>query len=149
MNMLPDEVIVTSTPDKALVLTSHRVRLEAKASGTVNVTSIMLEEVSSCEIACKEARWILVVAVLLALVGVAFSFKELVVGLPVLIGAAFVLFAYLGTRRQSLSIASSGGARISLRTAADLDGWKRFIDQLEMAKDARQRGVPMRAAQAS
>lgn len=66
---LPNETRLLSSDDDRLLLTTHRVRFEAKSAAFRRVTSILLEEVSACEIASTSKPWLFTLALLFVLLG--------------------------------------------------------------------------------
>ncbi len=132
---LPNEKKLLSSDDDRLVLTTHRVRFEAKSRAFRRVTSILLEEVSACEIASTSKPWLFTVALLFVLMGLleregpnsnsaTFSF----------VIALFFGLGYLATRRQVISLRSSGGSINVPTQGMGLEKAKNFIDQVELAK---------------
>ncbi|HEY6348288.1 MAG TPA: hypothetical protein VI636_02650 [Candidatus Angelobacter sp.] len=73
MNPLPGERLLLQSDNNAFVLTSHRVRFETQMTGLKKVTSIMLEELSACEITTMSKPWLLVLAAVVFLAGLASS----------------------------------------------------------------------------
>ncbi|MFC1609543.1 hypothetical protein ACFL6C_01165 [Myxococcota bacterium] len=144
MDMLPKETVVASAPDDSLVLTTHRVRYETKRTGVARFTSMMLEEVSCCTIARREKPMLLALAVFLGAAGVVGAARGAEVLAVLIVAAVALLAAYFLTRHQTLSIVSTSGIEIAVHTSTDLKRWKTFIDRVELAKDARFRGVTIR-----
>lgn len=132
---MPDEKMLMESDSKELVLTTHRVRYEGKKWGHGQITSIMLESLTSCEITHASRPILLVIA---AVVGLLLLSKmseitaDVFLGGMVLVGA-FVA-AYYFTRRQVICLASPS-ALIRVNTSGMcLDVAKRFIDVAEKAK---------------
>ena len=132
---LPGETRLLSSDDDRLVLTTHRVRFEAKSRAFRRVTSIMLDEVSACEIATARRPWLLVWALIFLLIGLyppPNSSQDASIMFFVL--AALGGLAYLSTRRQIISVRSSGGSIKVPTQGMGLEKAKDFIDQVELAK---------------
>ena len=108
---LPNETRLLSSDDDRLLLTTHRVRFEAKSTAFRRVTSILLEEVSACEIASTSKPWLYTLALLFVLLGLLGQEgpHNNDAKLSFLI-ALFLGLAYLATRRQVISVRSSGGS---------------------------------------
>ena len=132
---LPNERKLLSSDDDRLVLTTHRVRFQAKSFAFSRVTSLMLEEVSACEIATTSKPWLLVLALLFLLIGLypATERNETPWTMGFVVAVFFGL-AYLGTRRQVISVRSSGGSINVPTQGMGLEKAKDFIDQVELAK---------------
>jgi hypothetical protein len=132
---LPNETRLLSSDDDRLLLTTHRVRFEAKSAAFRRVTSILLEEVSACEIASTSKPWLFTLALLFVLLGL--------LGLEgphtndaklSFLIALFFGLAYLATRRQVISVRSSGGSINVPTRGMGLERAMDFIDQVELAK---------------
>ncbi len=123
-----------------LTLTSHRVRMKSGRWGSGLFTSIMLEELKSCQLRWSSHPWLLVLAGLAALGGLASSFsggEGAGAGAAVGIVAAVVFgVIYLLTRRHVLSLAS-GGAAIVVSVGGNSDALRDFIHNVEEAKNER------------
>lgn len=131
---LPNERMLLSSDDDRLVLTTHRVRFEAKSATFRRVTSILLEEVSACEIATTSKPWLLVSALLFALVGLSDGTGRIDFSTPSFVIAVFCGLAYLATRRQVISVRSSGGSINVPTRGMGLEKAMDFIDRVELAK---------------
>ena len=144
---LPNERKLLSSDDDRLVLTTHRVRFEAKSIAFSRVTSIMLEEVSGCEIATTSKPWLLVCALLFLLIGLypAIDLNETPWAMGLVV-AVFCGLAYLGTRRQVISVRSSGGSINVPTQGMGLEKAQDFIDQVELAKNRNARNDYSQAA---
>lgn len=132
---LPNERMLLSSDDDRLMLTTHRVRFQAKSSTFSRITSIMLDEVSACEITTTRRPWLLVWALIFLLIGLyppPNSSQSASIMFFVL--AALGGLAYLSTRRQIISVRSSGGSIKVPTQGMGLEKAKDFIDQVELAK---------------
>ena len=150
MNSLPGERILLQSDNKSLILTSHRVRFEMQTTGLARVTSIMLEEISACEITTTTKPWLLVAA-LAVFIGGMVSQQILrdssgVVG-GIVIALIFVV-AYFSSREGVISLRSSGGSIQMATRKMTTAVAKNFIDAVEAAKNERFFAV-RRAAAAS
>ncbi len=132
MNLLPNEKVLLRSDEEDLVLTTHRVRYQAKAWRNVEIRSIMLDELASCALTRSKNTMFLVAAALSLIFGdaviAAGSGKVL---------AALLVLAYFTNRRQILALASAG-TRISF----DIEGMApetvvQFIERAEAAKNSR------------
>jgi len=133
---LPNETRLLSSDDDRLVLTTHRVRFEAKSAAFRRVTSILLEEVSACEIASTSKPWLLALALVFLLVGcLSGETRYNDAGTLSFVFAFFCGLAYLATRRrQVISVHSSGGSINAPTRGMGLERAMDFIDQVELAK---------------
>ena len=131
---LPNETRLLSSDDDRLLLTTHRVRFEAKSAAFRRVTSILLEEVSACEIASTSKPWLLALALLFVLVGLSETGRNNDDRTVAFVFAVVCGLAYLATRRQVISVRSSGGSINVPTRGMGLEKAKDFIDQVELAK---------------
>ena len=156
MNLLDTEKVLAEIDGGELVLTSHRVqsdRPESLSSGTpAEFVSIMLEEVSSCQITQKSHRWLgmlssfflgaaccgalsyvllpeLVVSQILRGLGLDGGFGILVGLLG--IGGALALLYHFTTSREVIIASSSASIRHKIGSPHE------FIEALESAKNDR------------
>jgi hypothetical protein len=132
--ILPDETRLLSSDDDRLVLTTHRIRFEAKSATFRRVTSLLLEEVSACEIATTSKPWLFVLALLFVLVGLSDGTGRIDFSTPSFVIAVLCGVAYLATRRQVISVRSSGGSINVPTRGMGLEKAMDFIDQVELAK---------------
>jgi hypothetical protein len=140
MGPLEGERVVLEANNKTLTVTTHRVRYAGRVGGSARVVSIMLEEVSSCELTHTTYPALLVLAGLAFVAGLAMNSARdstpVVVGLLV---AAIFVAAYLGTRKQILRVASPSGHIDALLVGMTLEKATEVIDTVEWAKDGRYR----------
>lgn len=135
MRVISGEKILLESDNGEAILTSHRVRFEAKKWGRAHLISIMLEELCSCEIRYASKPVLLILAALSVIGGIASkSYEGLILGIIISLILAVTFFL---SRRQIISLAS-GSATIKLRTTRmGLEAAKQFIDQVEEAKSQR------------
>jgi hypothetical protein len=132
MELLPGERKVSESSDGAVVLTSHRVRLDQGGA----FVSISLEQVASCSIGTRSHPILLVLAAVVWLGSFQFAGER--VGtiaflLGVMVGALIVAL-YVMSRTQIIVIASPGES-IQIRTRGmSRAACVQFIDDLERAK---------------
>ncbi|PYP83332.1 MAG: hypothetical protein DMG65_24625 [Candidatus Angelobacter sp. Gp1-AA117] len=141
MDTLPGEKLLLESDNGKLLLTTHRVRFAAVTWGNSRFTSIMLEEVSSCEITLLSHPRLLALALLFFIVMVyarsAFYVQRFSIGVEDLILPGILVALYLATRRRVISLRSAGVAihvpitRMSAGTAME------FIGAVEGAKNER------------
>ena len=140
MNVLPNEGLISEDDSGRLVLTTHRIRWDPKKASAGLITSIMLEEVCSCQVRYTTYPLLLAVAALAIVAGGVLKSESdstaIVVG--VIVAVACVM-AFLATRRKTLSIASAGASVDIAANHMGLDNLRAFIDAVETAKDARRR----------
>lgn len=109
MNLLPGEKVLSEAGASALVITTHRIRSEARAWGFSHITSIVLEELTSCELKMISYPVLLLLAGAIAAAcagylafGTAESYLPIVGFVPALV----CVFFYFASRCQVLSFAS-------------------------------------------
>jgi hypothetical protein len=138
MNLLTDEKTLMEGDNKQVVLTTHRIRQENVEWGKLNLISLSLEHVTSCEYSRKSKPGLLVGGLLL--LGFAFAAsdtggQQMVGGLGLM--GLILIVAYFMTIKRGLII-SSPSARIIVDTKGMKDdNIKSFIDKLEVAKNER------------
>ena len=132
---LPNERRLLSSDDDRLVLTTHRVRFQAKSFAFSRVTSIMLGEVSACEIATTSKPWLLMWTLLFLVIGLYLAvYRNGTLWTISFFVAFFCGLAYLGTRQQVISVRSSGGSINVPTQGMGMEKATDFIDQVELAK---------------
>jgi len=140
MKLMPDEKILLESDDKELVLTTHRVRLEAESLGHARVVSIMLDQLASCAMTRTSQPIFLIIAGICFISGVVIAAngrgnESGFIG-GIILAATFSVI-YLVNRQQVLALASAG-ATINVNTQGmKLDAVKSFIERAEVAKNAR------------
>jgi hypothetical protein len=138
VNLMPGEKVLLESDNGKLVLTSRRVSFEASAAGMAEFTSIMLEELASCQITHTSKPILLVLAVLSVLGGAYFNTSRdstaLVIGV---IAAVLFVIAYFVTRTQVISLASAGATIHAGTQGMSMDTARQFIDKAELAKNER------------
>jgi hypothetical protein len=137
MELLPGERKVSEASNGAVMLTSHRIRLDQGGRG---FASICLDQVASCSIGTRSYPILLILAAVIWLAAFQFA-GERMTTVPFLIGAligALVVLAYILARRQTIVVASCGES-IRLQTRGmSREACIQFIDDLERAKLALQ-----------
>ncbi len=137
MKPIKGEKKIQSTYKDQLILTTHRVRYDARTAGQRKVVSIMLDELCSCELNYKSH----IVFLLLAIISLGYGFG---VGgdaqIPGIIGGVVMILAFAFTRKQILSLASAGGAIEVKVEGSNAKKIIDFIDAVELAKFSS--GVP-------
>ena len=133
MELFPDERVLLESDTKELVLTTHRVRLQARQFGRARLTSILLSELQGCEISYTSSPSLLIIGGLTLLFG--FLIGDT---LAVIIGTTLgllIIGAYLYSRRQVMQL-SAGFVAIKVRVEGmGMQNATRFIDALEAAKN--------------
>lgn len=142
--LIGDEQVIIGNQG-ALCVTTHRVRFEAQRSGSQAVDEIFLEDLAYQAIRMSSNPLYLVIAALCAFGGLVALFSEPFVGVVCFLAAVVFGFAYIVTRRQVVTLASSGG-RIELEAKSmpreTLD-WLMY--NVAMAKDGRMRNLSARS----
>lgn len=137
MSMMTDERLLLQSDGKNVTLTTHRVRYQSRRLGFTRVVSVMLDNLTSCELKHKSHPWLLVVAAVF--VGIAGYYATL----PAMrqpttfaaIAAGGLIVAYFVTRTGIVALASPTAKitfRVKKRTSAE-----HFIDATESAKNDR------------
>lgn len=139
MTSMSDERILLRSG--GLTLTTHRVRSEAERGGKMQITSIMLEELCSCETRFTSHLFLLILAgLLIAVAGLqllGFTYYTSDYLLTALVFAGILVAIYFATRKKVISLASAA-ARINLqRRQSGQQEAKQLIDQIEAAKNQR------------
>ena len=141
MNLLPGERVLLESDTKNLVLTSHRVRYEMQTTGLTKITSIMLEEVSACEVTTTTKPGLLIAAIVVFLAGLFFNSSISPRDSSAIIGgvvvAVILVLAYFGTRERVISVRSAGGAINASIQGIPPESVRNFIEVLEQAKNER------------
>jgi hypothetical protein len=140
-NLMTGETILMEGDNKQITLTTHRIRQENETWGQLNLVSIMLEHVTSCEYSKKSRPIFLITGLLLS--GFALYIESQNEGVARSISGSILLFgivliiAYFFTIKRGLFI-SSATAKIKLDTKGMKDeNIKSLIDKLEVAKNDR------------
>ena len=136
MKMVTGERVLMESDSKELVLTTHRLRIHAQKWGAARVTSIMLEELCSCELSYKSFVILLLLAAL-GLVGLGGTVSP-IAGTVVALGC---VAAYYLTRRQALVFASPTARIVVVTQGMSIERALEFVDAVEGAKVARRRPV--------
>lgn len=150
MTMMPDEKVLLQSG--GLTLTTHRVRSEAERGGKMQITSIMLEELCSCEIRFTSNSLLLKLGGLLAALGIVIGimssdafqhifdlYDDAYVSWSqaILLLGVILVAIYFATRKEVISLASAA-ARINLqRRQSGQQEAKQLIDQIEATKNQR------------
>ncbi len=133
MKLIDGEENILESKNGELILTTHRVRLDTKSLGKRKITSILLRELSSCELAHRSYPILLLIMVIgLIVAGVGGNSDAMVGGVAV---AVIALIAYFLTRRQALCFASAGASLLVETKGMKPDYVKNFIDEAEIAKN--------------
>ena len=132
MELLPGERKVSESSNGAVLLTSHRVRLDQGGE----FVSIALAQVASCSIGTRSHPILLVIAAVVWLGS--FQFAGAQVGtIPFAVGAlvgCLIVALYVLSRAQVIVIASPG-ASIQIRTRGmSRADCVQFVDDLERAR---------------
>ena len=132
MKLMDNEKRILESDKGQLVLTTHRVRFDASTAGQRKIVSIMLDELSSCELNYKSY----IILLLLAVLSVIFGFAGGALGTIIagIVGAVVFVAAYMLTRKQMLSLSSAGGTIDVEARGMKSEDIKDFIDATERAK---------------
>lgn len=141
MDIFPGERLLLESDNGKLLLTSHRVRFTMNTWSISRFTSIMLEQITSCEITVLSYPRLLALALLYLGVTIyaraAFSSLPFLFGIDDLILPAILVLIYFATRRKVISLHSAGASiRIPI-TRMNAGTAMEFISTLETAKNER------------
>jgi len=133
MSQMDGERMIMEAHAGILRLTTHRVRLEYKATDHSKLVSITLDAVASCGLVTKTYPLLLGLAILAALIGL-FQFGSAQgVGIFLLVVAMVLVGVYLASRSAVLEIGSAAH-RIVVSARTDREELIGFIDAVEAAK---------------
>jgi hypothetical protein len=135
---LPDEEVLFRSDGGTLILTTHRVRLDARSLGRAELISILLDQVASCAQMHNRHPILAVLAAVAGLAGLMalpdqFGFLLLIIAVALTIAYFFVQPNVLVVRSPGHAIVVSVGGFGGMPTGRV----REFIDQLEFAKDQR------------
>lgn len=134
MTLFPDEIILVTTPNDVVSLTSHRICYNKNDGGIINTTSIMLEQISSCSSEITKPLWMYYLAILLVAVG----FLTLAKGGVILIFLGIIMVIIYRISKKCKIIIGSSSGKIELNiTGMENDLVKSFINKIEHAKHER------------
>jgi len=142
MNLITDEKILMDGDYKQIILTTHRIRQEIKSWGQIDLVSIMLEDVTSCEYSKKSNPIFLILGILVCGFGVftgtqGGGSEALNISGGILLAGIILILVFFFTIKHGLFI-SSASSKIKLNTKGmKYDNIKAFIDKLESAKSER------------
>jgi len=132
MKLIDGEEKILESKDAELVLTTHRVRLDTKSLGKRKITSILLQELCSCELAHRSYPILLLIAVIGLVIAVTGGNSDAIwVGAAI---SAISLGAFFLTRKQALCLATAGASILVETKGMKLDYVKNIIDETEIAK---------------
>jgi hypothetical protein len=142
MLTLEGERTLLEAENQLLVITTHRVRRTWQMGGGTQVTSIMIDEVSGCEITHSSNRILVLLAILSFLATLIMNGQEHDGGAPVslIVGLTFTAVfgaAYYLTRKQIVQIASSSAKIKIVLEGMSLEKAVAVIDTVEAAKNER------------
>ncbi len=139
MKLLQGERVLLESDNQELVLTTHRVRFETEKSGSATIISIMLEEISSCQISHATTPILFWLALASALLGV-FLFAQgggRQPGTGAIVVAIVLAILYAATRRGVISFTSPETVLRVATKGMELDVCRQLIDATEAAKNER------------
>lgn len=134
MQPMLGETVLSKYDD--IVLTTHRVRLDVNESGQTRITSIMLEEVSSCSTVHTNNTGLLFFAAVSFIAAFAIPLGTNFSFLCITLMISCVIVFY-NTRKHSLVINSAKESISVDLKSMGLDKTRKFIDDLETAKNER------------
>lgn len=134
MRLIDGEQVVLESNERRLVLTTHRLRYLNEEN---KLYSVMLEEISSCQIWHSHHPGLIVFALIVlvtSLVLTRFGEAIIVLGFCVFL---FLLILYLVNRKSILTVTFSGGCLNMPIKRLSFKQIEEFIDELEKAKNQR------------
>ena len=140
MKLVSDETVLLESDTKELVLTTHRIRFQTKKSGRATVISIMLEELCSCGITHTSYPFLVVLAAIFFIGGIALGSlldeASWAIASGIILGVLFII-VYFVTRKGVFSLASGGATINTSPSGMSYDNMVKFIDDVEVAKNGR------------
>ena len=125
-----DEREIMSSGNDALVLTTHRVRYKTKALGAANFISVMLDQIASVSVGYRSQPLLILIAIVL--VGLGLAFGSTLLGILV---AVVPVVAFFVTRRLTMVLAT-GGDNLALQLKGmPIENAIEFVDAVEAARD--------------
>jgi hypothetical protein len=131
MELMKGEKQILESDQGQIILTTHRVRLDISMVGRRKIVSMMLNEVSSCSLKYKSNTTLIILAVASFVLGIMGGSKTIVGGI---IGACIFGAAFYITRKQVLTISSSGESMSIETKGLSSSEVAEFIDSAEKAK---------------
>jgi len=135
MKLMPNEKVLMESDGKQLVLTTHRIRYRAQETGQAHIVSILLSELSCCELRYHSYPSLIALAALsgISLLYGTFQRSDGLFWIGIF-GIVIFIFAYLLTRRQALTISSAGGRIMATTKGIGVEAVLEFIEESEAAK---------------
>lgn len=140
LELFADERVLVKS-DNGCVLTTHRVRHEARTDQGHKWTSIMLEQVSACSVESSSQPLLFAFAIVAVLLAAGIFIGEIKaegVGIFLVLLSVVLFSRYLMTRKVLLVIMAPGDAKIAIEIREkDPEPVSAFVDTLEQAKNER------------
>jgi hypothetical protein len=116
---IENEKLLLESTNRQLRLTTHRLRYYETEKATSNFTTIMLDKISSIELAYYKMNiWVLIIGI---------------VTIPVIVGIILIIIYYL-SKRHVVCVTPDGGRPIIFETRGiKRDFLESFIDKVEAA----------------
>lgn len=132
---MQDEKVLLKLDNEVLVLTNYRIRYDGKQWGKRKIVSIMLEDLTSCEIICTTKPALILVSILIAFALAvrvnAITTVELIAGLIV---ACVPILIYYLSRNQVLRLSSASASIVVDTEDISIEAANRFLDVAENSK---------------
>jgi hypothetical protein len=145
MKLFANESTITTSDDKKIILTTHRIRADFGAGADGGLTSIMLGHISSIQLSSQSYPIFLIIGALMVLAGFGIGASGNInrSAEETLIVAGLVVAAiYFFTRRHTCIISSHGTSKIVFSaTSMKREQLLAFIDQIEQAQAKRDSGA--------
>ena len=141
MKLMPDEKLVLESDNKNLILTTHRIRFIQKLGwGNTQITSIMLENLDACMSRHIGKKYLIILAALSLIVGLAVAIlvkQERQLFLIGLIISIIFYGVYFITRKGVVTL-YAGNATMDIQVKGmGVDKITDFINEIEKTKDNR------------
>ena len=141
MNLFNGENILSEGEVRYITLTTHRIRKEFSRWGQVNTTSLMLEDITSCEFIKESKPIFLYLGLILGIFGGVLastepnisSDLELIIGGSIILTILFLLYYSFSIRRIICISSPTAKIVVNVRRAKGNDILS-FIDKVEQAK---------------
>ncbi len=136
MLLLPGEKSISSSQNNELQLTTHRIAKSVKRGSYREVTSIALSNLSSAKLRSWDPKFLLYIAIAIAVLGLLGSISEKSVG-P-FVGAitltAICIGTYFALRREFFEFTAFGGEKIYTPAKAGFEACEHFLNQVQAAQ---------------
>ncbi|WP_162054750.1 PH domain-containing protein [Pontibacter pamirensis] len=141
--LFENEQIITQSSEGVVTLTTHRIRYATSGWGHAQITSMMLESISSIQSHFKSVPLLIILGATAFIAGIFLGANNEGGGAVASFAVgAMLIILYFASRKHVVTVSSKGGAAFSF-LAKGMDQYEitRFIDQVEEAKHNRRVSV--------